>query len=262
MLLLLSPAKRFATSVCNQQELNSLDMSTPRLRTQTQDLYKSVLECINKGKFQKLMSISDELTRLNIDRFRSWSPPRRNTKLSRPAVLYFKGDVYQELQAETLSSSKLNWLNKNLRILSGFHGLLRPLDVILPYRLEMGARLKNSIGENLYKFWSETVTKQLKNDLRDRAKVIVNLASQEYFKVIDQSQIKADIITVKFFFKTPAGYKQLGYPAKRARGILTRWITDHEVQNPDDILNFDTHGFSYSPEMSDSNNKAIAFVKQ
>ena len=199
------------------------------------------------------MKISDKLADLNHKRYAEWTP---NFELgeARPAALAFKGDVYIGLDAATLTARDLNWAQKHVRILSGLHGLLRPLDAIRPYRLEMGTPLCTSKGKNLYEFWGSKVTDALNQALSEqKQKILINLASNEYFKVLDPEAIDARVIHIHFKEWKNGEYKFLSFFAKKARGLMTRYMIDNRVNTLKALQAFDYEGYSYNAAMSSEN---------
>ena len=184
--------------------------------------------------------------------FRSWEDPS-NSKISKQAIYAFKGDVYSGLDAESIGEDKFDYLQNSLRIISGYYGLLRPFDQILPYRLEMGTKLENKNGNNLYKFWGDKITDVLNEDL-DTNDIIVNLASDEYFKSIVTKKLHNKIVTPQFKELKNGSYKTIAIYAKKARGLMSRFIIDNEIQNPNNLKNFNNEGYSFDSNLSDDFN--------
>jgi cytoplasmic iron level regulating protein YaaA (DUF328/UPF0246 family) len=207
---------------------------------------------ILKGKTQdeisNLMSISDKLSKLNFDRFQTFATPftLRNAK---QALLAFKGDVYNGIDAPSLSQEDLEFAQDSVRMLSGLYGVIRPLDLIAPYRLEMGTRLVNSKGKNLYEFWGDQISNVL-ND--DESEVIINLASNEYFKGIDKKALNAKIINIAFKELKNDKYKIIGIYAKRARGLMVNYIIKNRLIKPESLKAFDVEGYQFREELSDT----------
>jgi cytoplasmic iron level regulating protein YaaA (DUF328/UPF0246 family) len=244
MLIVLSPAK-------------SLDLDTPPttdLRTEPQFLDHSAqlierLRTYSPAGIGELMSISDTLSALNVARYASWST---DTREARPAVMTFNGDVYDGLAARTLNPRQLAYTQSRVRILSGLYGMLRPLDAIHPHRLEMGTRLANPRGKDLYAFWGDTITEALNRSAQEAgAEVLVNLASEEYFKSVRKARLKVPVITPVFEDWKNGKYKIISFYAKRARGLLARYAALHQVDDPQRLKAFDTDGYGYVPEASD-----------
>ena len=201
----------------------------------------------------QLMSISDKLAQLNVARYQQW---RRSCDLevSKQAILAFKGDVYTGLDTQSLDEKALIFLHKHLRILSGLYGVLRPLDMMQAYRLEMGTRVHCGDSKNLYEFWGDLITDQLNQDLGDASDLtLVNLASNEYFKVVKINKLKANIITPIFKDFKNDKYKIISFYAKKARGMMVRYAVDHGIENPIQLKDFDYGGYSYSQEQSSAN---------
>lgn len=246
MLFLLSPAK-------------SLDYDTPlppdlphtrptfvaeagalieRLRTQSpQDI-------------ASLMDLSDKLAALNVARYDAWSP-RFTAHNSRQALLAFNGDVYEGLDARSLDADDLAWAQQHVAILSGLYGVLRPLDWMQPYRLEMGTRLPTARGNTLYQFWGSQIAEHLNTRLRaDTTPVVVNLASQEYFKAVDLKALKARVIDCVFEDWKGGAYKIISFHAKRARGLMARHAITHRLSTPQQLEGFDLEGYAFAPAAS------------
>ena len=194
------------------------------------------------------MSLSDKLGALNYQRFQEWQTPFTADN-ARPAVLAFKGDVYQGLDAENMSDEDLNWAQDHLRILSGLYGLLRPLDLMQAYRLEMGTKFANDRGADLYQFWGDLITTELN---KMKTPVLVNLASNEYFKSVQKKALKAQIITPVFMDKKNDKYKIVSFYAKKARGLMSRYIIKNRITDVEQIKNFDTDGYSFNSAMSEA----------
>ncbi|HEY8609425.1 MAG TPA: peroxide stress protein YaaA [Noviherbaspirillum sp.] len=208
------------------------------------------LKRLSPAEIGSLMSISDSLAVLNADRFASWSP-RFTSRNSRPAVFAFNGDVYEGLDARTLTSKQLDYAQAHLRILSGLYGVLRPLDLMQPYRLEMGTRLGNPRGKDLYAFWGTLVTDALNAELSARkAKVLVNLASEEYFKVVKPRLLAAPVITPVFEDWKGGRYKIISFHAKRARGLMARYAARKGITQPEKLKAFDSEGYAFEASAS------------
>ncbi|WP_028536983.1 peroxide stress protein YaaA [Paludibacterium yongneupense] len=247
MLMLISPAK-------------TLDFDTPagcdRHSVPEQLEHSAELISILSGKspadLSALMGISDALAVLNAGRFSHWHTPftPRNAK---QAVLAFMGDVYEGLDAASLDDDSLDWLQRHLGILSGLYGLLRPLDLIQPYRLEMGTRLATARGRDLYAFWGDLITAKVAARLTDD-RVLINLASGEYFKSVRTRQLAARVITPVFQDRKAGQYKVISFHAKRARGLMVRWAVQHRVADPLALQGFDGEGYAFAPDVSDADN--------
>lgn len=245
MLILVSPAK-------------TLDFDTPPLTTEnTQpDFLSDSQELIDQlkkmpaPKVGKLMKISDKLAQLNSERYKSWQLPL-TPENSKQCMFAFQGDVYIGLDASTMKKSDINFAQKHLRILSGLYGMLRPLDLILPYRLEMGTKLNNARGANLYHFWGDNITDSINDELKGRRKpLIVNLASNEYFKVVNPHKLNASVISPVFRDKKNGEYKLISFFAKKARGMMSRYIIDNRIKTVDALKDFDVAGYRYNKKFS------------
>ena len=221
----------------------------PALIDESQKLI-NIMKRKSLKSLKELMNISDNLATVNKQRYQNFTADH-TTDNSKPAVLTFNGEVYWGLEAATLSGGQLEWTQDHLRILSGLYGVLRPMDLIQPYRLEMGTRLKSRRGNDLYKWWGDRITKQLNRDLEATGNdVIFNLASKEYFKSVKEKDLNAKVYSANFFELRNGKHQFVSFTAKRARGWLTRFIIDNAITNPEDVVAFDTEGFAYEPELS------------
>tara|TARA_Y100000741_G_scaffold260468_1_gene201204 strand:+ start:100 stop:864 length:765 start_codon:yes stop_codon:yes gene_type:complete len=248
MKILISPSKtlNFDTNINCHFNTNC------RLIDHTNELHKILID-FSKKDLKDLMNVSDKIAELNYNRFKNWEDPS-NSNSSKQAIYAFKGDVYSGLDADTISEEKYEFLQKNLRILSGFYGLIRPFDKILPYRLEMGTKLENSKGKNLYKFWGDKITDLLNQDLEEKNNYVINLASDEYFKSIVTKKLNSKIVTPQFKEFKNGSYKTIAIYAKKARGLMSRFIIDNEIENPNDLKNFNNEGYSFDSSLSDNFN--------
>lgn len=248
MLILISPAK-------------TLDFETPvRTRTATQpeflDYSETLVKTLRKmppDKLGNLMGISEKLSELNSSRFQLWSTPfdKNNAK---QAMFAFKGDVYTGLDADTLTASDCKFAQRHLRILSGLYGVLKPLDLIQPYRLEMGTHLETSSGRNLYDFWGSSITERLNQELEEnRTKLLINLASNEYFKAVQPKNLNAELITPVFKDAKNGRYKVISFFAKKARGLMVRYIIRNRIKSREKLKRFDYGGYTFNQDMSDKN---------
>ncbi len=245
MLTVISPAKTldFETPVQTKK------FSEPSFLSQSKQLV-TILKKKSPAELSKLMSISPKLAELNVDRYKTWKPPFTEGN-AKQAVLAFKGDVYLGLEAETYSQRDLNFAQNHLRILSGLYGVLKPLDLIQAYRLEMGTKLENKRGQDLYEFWGNRITKALNEELSSqRSKVLVNLASNEYFKSVQPKGLKADLITPVFKDYNKGSYKVLSFFAKRARGSMATYIVRNRIDKAEDIKSFDVDGYKFNDSFS------------
>src|SRR5690554_4750952 len=248
MLMIISPAK-------------TLDYDSPlATETYTQpDFLDDACELIDQLKalephqVSNLMSISDKLGQLNAERFQKWHMPFTPDN-ARPAVLAFNGDVYTGLAAQEFSEKEFEFAQKHLRILSGLYGILRPLDLMQPYRLEMGTRFENKRGKNLYEFWGDIITNALNEELRADDGVLVNLASNEYFKSVHKKKLDARMITPQFKDWKNGQYKMISFYAKKARGLMCRYAIQNRITQADDLKGFNLEGYYFSEEQSDNNN--------
>jgi cytoplasmic iron level regulating protein YaaA (DUF328/UPF0246 family) len=192
------------------------------------------------------MDISEKLADLNRQRFAAWNPPF-STSNAKQAALAFTGDVYEGLDAANLGESDITFAQKHVRILSGLYGLLRPLDLIQPYRLEMGRPLETRTARNLYEFWRKTITDELNRLPGD---LLINLASQEYFKAIDETALDKGIVSPVFKDKKNGTFKIISFYAKKARGNMARFIVQNRINNVESLLGFDAEGYAYNPDLS------------
>ena len=249
MLILVSPAK----TLDYESELDVKDFSVAPLLSDSELLIKE-LQQKNPDDLSSLMGLSEKLSLLNFDRNMNWTRPTKPSESARQAIFAFKGDVYQGLDASSLSKSEIKYANKNLCILSGLYGLLKPLDLMYPYRLEMGTKMKNKRGNNLYEFWGSKVT-ELVNDLAmdNRSKAIVNLASVEYFSVLKTDQINLPIINPVFKDYKNGQYKIVSFFAKKARGLMSRFIIQNKIKKSEDLMDFNLDGYRYSKKESKEN---------
>jgi uncharacterized protein len=217
---------------------------------QAETIQKSLRKKTPK-QLMELMDISDKLAELNWQRNQDWQLPFTQNN-ARPAIYMFDGDVYTGLDAYTIPLEKIEYLQENLRILSGLYGILKPLDLMQAYRLEMGTNLAIGTKKNLYEFWKETLTKHLNETLQEN-EVLVNLASKEYFSAIDAKKIKVPIITPEFKDYKDGKLKMISFFAKKARGLMVRYAIDHQLQNPEDLKNFDYEGYRFDESLSKKN---------
>ena len=245
MLTVLSPAKTldYETAPITQSA------TLPRFMDQSALLVEDA-RGLDPDDIRALMGVSEQIAHLNHERFMNWQSESTSDN-AKQAVLAFKGDVYTGLQAETLSEDDLDFAQTRLRILSGLYGLLRPLDLMQPYRLEMGLKFANQRGKNLYEFWGEQLTDTLNADLVSaKTDVLINLASNEYFKAIKPKLLNADIITPQFKDLKNGQYKMISFFAKKARGLMARYIIDNRITEPEALKSFSEAGYYYSDEQS------------
>lgn len=240
MIILLSPSKSM-----NMESAPDTDFTQTHFLRQSQALVDRI-RTFSKTELMEFMAISEKLAHLNHQRFLNWKRPF-SLENAKQAALAFTGDVYDGLDAQSLSADNLNDAQHRIRILSGLYGLLKPLDLIQPYRLEMGRPLKTDTAKNLYEFWKPAITSELNRCAGD---VIINLASNEYFKAIDQRTLKKQIISPVFKDAKNGTYKIISFYAKKARGKMARHLILQRPQNINDLLNFQEDGYRYSPEQS------------
>ncbi|MDF1549486.1 MAG: peroxide stress protein YaaA [Bacteroidales bacterium] len=246
MLIVLSPAKTLDFT----KTIHIKEHSEPVFINEAEMLVNK-LQKLKPADLSSLMSISAKLADLNFERFIKWEK-NHSQEHTKPSVFAFKGDVYVGLDVDSLSEENLNFLNRNTRILSGLYGILKPFDLIREYRLEMGAKLKNPKGADLYKFWGNKITKQVNEAIAasDGEKVLINLASNEYFKSIDKKELKFPVITPVFKEFKDDGYKIVSFFAKKARGMMTRYIARENIQKAEDIKSFNLDGYVFNQELS------------
>ncbi|MEZ8143697.1 hypothetical protein A1OK_05465 [Enterovibrio norvegicus FF-454] len=255
MLIVVSPAK----TLDYQSPLATERFTQPALIEHSQQLIE-VCRQLTPGDIGSLMKVSDKIAGLNAARFSEWSPTFTPDN-ARPAILAFKGDVYTGLKAETLSDEDFSWSQDHLRMLSGLYGLLRPLDLMQPYRLEMGTKLANERGSNLYQFWGDIITGELNGALAaQNDTLLVNLASNEYFKSVKPAKLKGQIITPVFKDRKNGQYKVISFYAKKARGMMARYIIDNRIDSVEGLKAFDIAGYWFSAE--ESNDKELVFKRE
>jgi cytoplasmic iron level regulating protein YaaA (DUF328/UPF0246 family) len=248
MLFLLSPAKRLDYESPVADDVAAL-ATTPQYTADAAELI-AVMKAKTPLQVATLMDLSDELAALNVARYAAWRP-RHTTKNSRPAVLAFAGDVYEGLQADSLSTDDLAWAQQHLVILSGLYGVLRPLDKLQPYRLEMGTGVATERGRNLYEFWGDALAVHLNKLQRGQRKpVIVNLASQEYSRAALRPALKARVIECVFEEGKAGGYKIVSFFAKKARGTMARYAITKRIETPEALAAFDEDGYRFDERVS------------
>ena len=202
-------------------------------------------------RLSDLMSISPKLADLNSNRYHNWSLPFTSDN-AKQSVLAFKGDVYSGLDADSLNADDLQFAQAHLRILSGLYGVLKPLDLMQPYRLEMGTKLKNRRGKDLYEFWDGRINNTLNDELAGQdSPVLVNLASNEYFKSVQPERLNARIVTPTFKEERNGDYRFISFTAKKARGLMSRYIIRNRLSNPEDLRGFDLEGYRYNASLSE-----------
>ncbi len=247
MLILLSPSKTqdFDTAAPVAQHSDA-----PLLKESL--ILAKELRKLSAQNISKLMEVSDKIAALNHERFQQFSTPFTPAN-AKQAAFAFKGDVYDGLDVETLNAKALAFAQNHIRILSGLYGVLRPLDLIQPYRLEMKTKLKNPRGKDLYHFWENRITDALNNDLKTQKNpVIINLASEEYFKAVKPTLLKASLITPQFKEKKGSTYQMIGLFAKRARGMMARYIATQRIASPEALLAFAEDGYTFNEKLSEA----------
>ncbi len=253
MLVLLSPSKNL-----HNKPITAHRTSLPRMADDSQKLIEVLLKQTPKS-LQKLMDINDKLAKLNVDRYHQFTWP--HTADNSTAAMYtFRGEVYLGLEANTLTKAEADTAQKYIRILSGLYGLLQPLDLIQPYRLEMGVDLKVGKQKTLYEFWGDRITKLLNEDVTaTKSKVVINLASQEYSASIQMDQISVPVIDIHFLEFRNDKLQFLSFNAKRSRGWMARYIVQHRLKKSSDLRGFDVQGYGYREDLSDG--KKMVFVR-
>ncbi|NQY35069.1 MAG: peroxide stress protein YaaA [Alteromonadaceae bacterium] len=248
MLIVVSPAKNLDF----ESPLATTAFTQPELLAQSQLLIEHCVK-LSPADISSLMGISDKLAGLNAARFGQWAMPF-TTENSRQAILAFNGDVYTGLDAKSFSEADFGFAQQHMRILSGLYGLLKPLDLMQPYRLEMGCKLENERGSNLYQFWGEIITDKTNQALNEQGDdVLINLASNEYFKSIKKKVLDARVITPAFKDWKNGQYKMISFFAKKARGLMARYIIQNQLTDVEQLKAFDLGGYQFSEEFSKSN---------
>ncbi|HEQ1859184.1 TPA: peroxide stress protein YaaA [Providencia alcalifaciens] len=248
MLITISPAKTL-----DYESPLAIDTFTqPELLAESEKLIKTCRK-LTPADIASLMKISDKLAGLNAARFGEWQP-NFTPENARQAILAFKGDVYTGMQAETFSPADFEFAQQHLRMLSGLYGVLRPLDLMQPYRLEMGIRLKNSRGKDLYEFWGDIITQHLNKALAAQGdNILVNLASDEYFKSVNTKKLDAEIIKPVFLDEKNGKYKVISFYAKKARGLMSRFIIQNKLTKSEQLCDFNLEGYQFDQAQSKGN---------
>ena len=256
MLILVSPAK----TLDYESDIRIDDFSIASHLSDSEILIKEIQKK-NPEDLSSLMGLSEKLSILNFERYMNWKKPTKPSDNTRQAIFAFKGDVYQGLDVNSLSKTEINYAQKNLCILSGLYGLLKPLDLMYPYRLEMGTKMKNKHGANLYEFWGSKINKTI-NDLsrENKSKAIVNLASVEYFSVLKKDHINLPVINPVFKDYKNGTYKVISFYAKKARGTMARFIIQNKIKKAEDLISFNLDGYRYSKK--DSKENAPVFLRK
>lgn len=247
MLLIISPAKNINFDVKEA----GIELSEIRFSKESKLLLNKLKE-YSASDIANLMGISAKLAQLNFERYQTMEIPYHKSD-SKAALLVFNGAVFQRIDVRSFGNCDLEFSQKKLRILSGFYGLLRPLDCIMPYRLEMGTALKMGTNKNLYEFWGDKLNLLLQKDLKENGDdVLINLASNEYFKAVKSKDLKARIITPVFKDYKNGQYKMIAIYAKKARGMMTSYIIKNKIENPDEIKLFDAEGYQFNDLLSEN----------
>ena len=251
MLALISPAKTLDYESALPTDKNTL----PRLLDHSQELI-DVSRKLSASDIANLMQVSEKIANLNVERFRDWQSDLDFSN-SRQALFAFKGDVYTGLDAYSFNDQQFDYAQQHLRMLSGLYGLLRPLDLMMPYRLEMGTKLQNSRGHNLYEFWGDQITQMLNHDLEStQSELLVNLASDEYYKSVKENKIQAQIIKPVFLDQKNGKYKVISFYAKKARGLMARHIIENKIDQIEALKSFNTDGYYFDA----GNSNAVELV--
>lgn len=244
MLILISPAKTLDYS-----ETKIKDHSIPRLLDQSDKLV-GTLKKKSKKSIQSLMHVSEKIAELNVERYQQYRTPFSPTN-SKQAVLAFKGDVYTGMDTESFDNSDLQYAQQYLRILSGLYGILKPLDLMQPYRLEMGTKLKTTRGKNLYEFWKNRITDVINEDLENSdSQLVINLASQEYFKSVNTKKLNKPILNINFKELRNGKYKVVSFSAKKARGMMCHYMIKNRIAEPEHLKGFDYENYTFNDRLS------------
>jgi cytoplasmic iron level regulating protein YaaA (DUF328/UPF0246 family) len=245
MLILISPAKTLDYSTPNFKEYSHPDFA-PDIKSLV-----TVMKKKSAAEIAQLMHVSENLAELNEERFKTFQI-EFNPENSKQALLAFKGDVYTKIDVDSYSNADFDFAQQHLRILSGLYGLLKPLDLIQPYRLEMGTRLETKKGKNLYEYWGTKIAKRIAE--ASAGKPIVNLASQEYYKAVDLKVLKSPVITIHFKEFKNGGFQTIGFFAKQARGMMTNFAIKNKITDPEELKVFNEEGYEFSEVLSDTKN--------
>ncbi|PVZ90231.1 peroxide stress protein YaaA [Serratia sp. S1B] len=255
MLALISPAK----TLDYETALPSSNFTQPRLLDQSEQLIEVCRE-LSASQLASLMSVSEKIAQLNVARFQDWQT-EFDLANARQAIFAFKGDVYTGLDAYALNDPQLDFAQQHLRMLSGLYGLLRPLDLMMPYRLEMGTKLHNPRGSNLYEFWGKRITNMIQQDLQQaNSNILLNLASDEYYKAVKESELDAQIVKPVFLDQKNGKYKVISFYAKKARGLMARFVIEQQIQQVEDLKAFNSEGYYFDAE--NSNAKELVFKRE
>lgn len=245
MIAIISPAKSL-----NFEDNAPFETSTSPLFQKDVDYLVGKLRKLKSSELGALLDISPKLAHLNAERYASWK-----TASSKQAIYAYNGDVYDGMQASTFSRQEIEFAQNHLRIISGLYGLLRPLDLIKPYRIDMGTSFATPKGETLYKYWGDRITDQIKKNLKEsESNILINLASKEYFAAVNTKKLKARIITPAFKDKNNGGYSMISFFAKKARGMMSRFIIQNEITDYEMLVGFDAGGYHFNHELSKGDN--------
>ncbi len=248
MLHVISPSKTLNFEALDYGEI-ARKVTKPRSLEESSVLIQDLKE-LSSIEVQKLMKVSEKIANLNVERYRSFETPFTPAN-SKPAGFAFKGDVYRGLDFESLTDEQVQFAQTHLRVLSGLYGVLRPMDLIQPYRLEMGTKFRNDLGKNLYEFWGEKITNKLNKDLKESGSdYLINLASQEYFKAIKRNKLNKPVLDIQFKELRDDKYKIIAFSAKYARGLMSRFIIENGVANEQALKDFNVDGYSWNSKLS------------
>jgi len=254
MIIVLSPAKTLDYSFSEK----GLDFSVPPFLPKSKNLV-STMKKLNKSELSSLMGVSDKISALNHERYQNWSQATKPSPQAKQAGFVFKGDVYQGLEFEKLSKQDINFAQKHLRILSGLYGVLKPLDIISPYRLEMGTKISVAKNKDLYDFWKEEITNHLNKDLKATS-ILVNLASIEYFSSVDTEKLKSRVISPVFKDFKNGQFKIISFYAKKARGLMAKYLIENRAKTSEDLQKFNLDGYKFSKK--DSTEDSPVFLRK
>ena len=256
MLIIISPAK----TLDYESPLATTRFTQPELLDHSAELMEYCRE-LTPAQIGSLMKISDKLAGLNAARFAEWQP-NFTPQNARQAILAFKGDVYTGLHAEDFSEQDFDFAQQHLRMLSGLYGLLRPLDLMMPYRLEMGIKLHNAKGNDLYSFWGDLLTEKLNQQLKEQGDdVLINLASDEYFKAVKPAKLDGQLIKPVFLDEKGGKFKVISFYAKKARGLMSRFIIQNQLAQPDQLKDFNLEGYFFDEEKIDKSGSELIFKR-
>ena len=249
MIILLSPAK----TLDYETPVNDISYSIPSFLPKSKDLIKTLRDK-DPEEISNLMKISEKLALLNTERYKSWKGLKKESSHSKQAIFVFKGDVYQGLNIEEFNKKDLIYSQNHLRLLSGLYGVLKPLDLIEPYRLEMGTKLEMPQSKNLYDFWQDDIAQQILDDLKAlKSNTVINLASNEYFSSVKSLEKNTNLISPVFKDLSKGKYKIISFYAKKARGLMTSWILKNKIKEEKDLANFNMDGYYFSEKDTSEN---------